>query len=42
MEELEEKLNGNHRKLIPGLCLEDNEFVGEFKMVSGDVICTRG
>jgi hypothetical protein len=39
---MEEKLNGNQMRLIPGLCLEDNEFIGKFKMLAGDVISIRG
>ena len=33
-EGMEEKLNGNHLRLIPGLCLEDNELICEFKMAA--------
>ena len=42
MEGMERKLNGNYLRLIPGLCLEENEFIGEFKMAVDDVISIRG
>jgi hypothetical protein len=45
---MEGKLNGNYLRLIPGLCLAEvntramfrgqNELIGEFKMVVGDLI----
>ena len=38
VEGMDGKLNGNYLRLIPGLCLEENEFIGEFKMAVDDVI----
>ena len=39
--ELEGKVSGDYLRLLPGLYLED-ESVGKFKMVAGDVISIRG
>ena len=36
------KLNGNYLRLIPGLCLEENELIGKFKMAADDVNSIRG
>ena len=36
---MEEKLNGDYLRLMPGLCLDNKtELIGEFKMAAGDVI----
>ena len=40
-EEWREKLNGNHLRLIPGLCLENNKLI-ELKVAAGDVFSIRG
>ena len=32
------EINGNYLRLIPGLCRKDNELIGDFNMVVGDVI----
>ena len=39
---MEGNLKRNYRSLTPGLCLEDNELVGKFKMVAGDKVSIRG
>ena len=36
------KFKGNYLRLMPGLCLEDNELVGKFKMAMGDMVSIRG
>ena len=44
VQDMEGKLNGNYLKVIPRLCLKrgQNELIGNFQMVSGDVISIRG
>ena len=32
------KFKGNYLRLMPGLCLEENELVGKFKMAAGDIV----
>ena len=41
---MEEKLNGNHLSLINTQVVSrgQNEVIGKFMMVPGDVICIRG
>ena len=36
------KFKGNYLRLMPGLCLEDNELVGKFKMAADDMVSIRG
>ena len=31
-------LKGNYLSLISGLCLENNELIGKFKMAAGDIL----
>ena len=38
---MEGKLNVNYLRLIPGLCLDDNEIIGQFKMAADNVISIR-
>ena len=43
VEGMEGKLNGNHLRLITGLCLEDRmNLLGELKMAAVDVISIKG
>ena len=35
-------MEGNYLRLMPGLSRRQNEFVGKFKMVAGDLVSIKG
>ena len=39
---MEGDLKGNYLRLMPGLCLENNELVGKFKMAAGNMVSIWG